>query len=240
MPTVTRAAQTQSSPRLARLLRVWLLVLIGVAVDLVALRVATYPAFFTMPGALGYLVPLLVALAIYAAAIVALPRLAGRAPAAATALRVGTVAGVIGGALDVANITLESVVTLPQPVVSVTTLAGMLGLFLAFGAAGFAGGRSAGFWLGVGAAVWSGMVAILIAITFGFLLANVALPRLAHDMASDPDYLRSGWTDVRAFAIANTDDAGFTHLLEGPIIAFVLGAAGSGLGRIGARRVGRP
>jgi hypothetical protein len=223
--------------RLAPTLRRWLLALIGADLALVALRAATYPAFFTMPGALGYLAPLLVALALYAAAITALPRLTGRAPAAASVLRVGTVAGVIGGALDVANITLESVVALPQAVVSVTTLAAMLGLFLAFGAAGFVGGRAAGaFWPGVGAAVWSAVVAILIAITFGFVLATLALPKLAHDMQNDPDYRRSGWTDTRAFAIANTFDAGYTHLLEGPIIALVLGAAGSGLAQIGARR----
>ena len=241
VPAVTRAVSAERSSRLARPLRVWLLVLLGVDLDLIALRAFTYPAFFAMPGAISYLIPLLAALAVYAAAVAALPLLAGRAPWAATALRAGTVAGLVGGALDLASITLESVLALPQPVVTVTTLVAMLGLFLAFGAAGFAGSRGAGaFWPGVGAAVWSAVVAILLAITFGFLLANVALPKLAHDEQGDPDYRRSGWTDPRAFAIANTFDAGFTHLLEGPIIAVVLGSAGSGLGQIGARRRAAP
>jgi hypothetical protein len=237
MQMEARAAEAHESSRLAPALRRWLLALIAVDLALVGLRAATYPAYFAMPGAVGYLVPLLVALAIYGAASTSLPHLAARSPGAATALRVGTVAGLIGGALDIANITLESVLALPQAVVSVTTLAAMLGLFLTFAVAGFVGGRRAGFWPGVAAALWSAVVAILIAITFGVLLANLALPKLARDEQGDPDYQRSGWTDARAFAIANTFDAGFTHLLEGPVIALVLGAAGSGLGQVGARRL---
>jgi hypothetical protein len=236
MRTDARAAEAHEANRLAPALQRWLLALIGADLALVALRTATYPAYFAMPGAVSDLIPLLMALAVYAAAIAAMPRLAMRSPGAATALRVGTIAGLVGGALDAANITLESVLALPQSVVTMTTLTAMLGLFLTFAVAGFVGGRRAGFWPGVAAAVWSAVVAILIAITFGFLLVNVALPKLARDEQGDPDYQRSGWTDTRAFAIANTFDAGFTHLLEGPIIALVLGAAGSGLGQIGARR----
>jgi hypothetical protein len=59
---------------------------------------------------------------------------------------------------------------------------------------------------------------------------------LAHGEISDPDYLRSGWTDVRAFAIANTFDAGFTHLVEAPVIAAVLGALGGGIALLTMRR----
>src|SRR5260370_36345984 len=135
------------------------------------------------------------------------------------------------------NVTLESLLSLPQAVGTVHIGIAMLGLFLSFGVAGFRGGRRGGsFGPGLGAAGWRGVVAILLAVTFGFVLINVALPKLAHDEIGDPDYARSGWTDVRAFAVANTFDAGFTHLVEAPIIAAVLGAAGSGLTRLGARR----
>jgi hypothetical protein len=237
MTTAARAPEAHRSPRQARSLPVWLLLLIGVDPGLIVLRVVTYPAYNATPGAVGYLIPLAVGLFVYVLVIGTLPWLAARMPSGATALRVGTVVGLVGGALELVNISLESVLALPQPVVKVTTLIAMLGLFLTFGVAGFVGGRVAGTFLpGVGAAIWSAVVAILLAITFGLLLANVALPRLARDMAGDPDYQRSGWTDPRAFAIANTFDAAFTHLLEGPIIAFVLGSAGSGLGQIGARR----
>jgi hypothetical protein len=237
MVTVARAEVAPRLSRLARSLRRWLLVLIGCDLGLVALRAATYPAFFSMPGALSYLIAPVGVLVIYAVVVVTLPFLAVRFPGAPTAVRVGTVAGLVGGALDIASNTLESLLTLPQPIVALATLVAMLGLFLAFGVAGFLGSRGAGsFLLGVGAAVWSAVVAIVIAVTFGFLLVNTALPKLAHDELGDPDYVRSGWTDVRAFAIANTFDAGVTHLVEAPIIATALGAVGSGLGRPRARR----
>src|SRR5260370_35820714 len=96
------------------------------------------------------------------------------------------------------NVTLESLLSLPQAVVTVTTGTAMLGLFLSFGVAGFLGGRRAGsFGLGLGAAGWSAVVAILLAVTFGFVLINVSLPKFAHDAIGDPDYARSSWAAVR-------------------------------------------
>jgi hypothetical protein len=235
--TLARAAGAHGSIRLARALRLWLLVLIGCDLGLLAVRVARYPAFSSMPGALSYLLEPVAALAVYAAVVFALPIFAARVAGAPVAVRVGAVAGLIGGIIEVASTALESLWTLPQQVVAVTTGAAMLGLFLLFGLAGFIGGRRIrSFWLGLVTAVWSAMCAILIVVTFGFLLVNTSLPQLARGEIGDPDYLRSGWTDIRAFAIANTFDAGFTHLVEAPVIAAVLGAAGSGIGRLAARR----
>jgi hypothetical protein len=153
---------------------------------------------------------------------------------------VGTIAGLIAGAVGVLSTALESLFTLPQRVVSVTTGVAMLSLFLLFGVAGFIGNRrTRSFWLGVGAGIWSAIVAILIVVTFGFLLLTTSLPQLAHDAIGDPNYPRSGWTDARAFAIANTFDNGFTHLVQAPEIAAALGVVGGGIeqiGRLKARR----
>src|SRR5258706_3547759 len=237
MATSAGAGMARASDRTVRTLRRWLLVVIGIDLGLFAVRAATYPAFFSMPGAASYLIAPVVALAAYAATVGVLPLLAARVPGASRALRVGTLVGLGGGAIDMVNVTLESLLSLPQAVVTVTTGIAMLSLFLSFGVAGFLGGRRAGsFGLGLGAPGWVPLVRILLAVTFGFVLINVALPKLAHDEIGDPDYARSGWPDVRAFAIANTFDAGFTHLVEAPIIATVLGAAGRGLARLGARR----
>lgn len=223
--------------RSVRQLQLWLLVAIGCDLGLLAVRTARYPAFFSMPGALGYLTEPAAALAVYAAIIFALPFLAVRFPDVPATLRVGAVAGLIGGTIEVASTAVESLWALPQSVVSVVTGAAMLSLFLLFGVAGWIGSRrTRSFWLGLGAAVWSAMIAILIVVTFGFLLVNLFLPQLAHGEVSDPDYLRSGWSDVRAFAIANTFDNGFSHLLEAPVIATVVGGIGSSIGHIGARR----
>ncbi|HEV7130013.1 MAG TPA: hypothetical protein VGN32_21470 [Ktedonobacterales bacterium] len=222
------------SNRLARGLRPWLLGLIGGDLLLLAVRVAHYPTFFSNSGALTYLVEPVAALVVYATVVGVLPSFTRRVAGAPAAVRVGTVIGLLGGAIELADITLESLWSLPQPVVTLTTGVGMLALFALFGVAGFLGGRrTRSFWLGPATAIWCSMIAILIAVTFGFLLVNLALPQLAHGATGDPDFRRSGWTDVRAFAIANTFDNGFTHLVEAPVIATVLGAAGSGLGRLG-------
>jgi hypothetical protein len=220
----------------AHRLRRWLLPLIAADLVLIALRATSYRAFFLMPGALGYLLEPVVALAVYAACVAALPFVAARVPDIPMALRVGAVVALVGGAIEIASTATESLWALPQDIVAATTGAAMLALFLSFAAAGFVGARHTGsFGLGVAAAVWSAMVAILLVVTFGFLLVNLALPQLARAEAGDPDYLRSGWTDVRAFAVANTYDAGFTHLVEAPVIAALLGAAGSGVGRLTRR-----
>ncbi|MGH2502738.1 MAG: hypothetical protein ACRDID_09520 [Ktedonobacterales bacterium] len=198
---------------------------------------ATYPAFFSMPGALGYLIEPLAPLIACAAVIAALPHIAARIPQASVALRVGFTVGLIGGSVEVVSTALESLFALPQQVVSLVTLTAMLSLFLLFAIAGYLGARRAGaFWPGLMSAVWSAMCAILIVITFGFLIALTSLPKLAHDMTGDPDFVRSGWIDTRAFAIANTFDAGFTHLVEAPVIAAALGVIGSGAGRLTRRR----
>jgi hypothetical protein len=62
-------------------------------------------------------------------------------------------------------------------------------------------------------------------IAFGFALAYLALPRLEHNIDGSPGYLQSGWQNVRAFAVANTLDAAFTHLMIAPIIATVTGTS---------------
>jgi hypothetical protein len=67
------------------------------------------------------------------------------------------------------------------------------------------------------------MLCVAILLAFGFALDFVALPRLEHNVDGSPEYLDSGSRDLHAFAIANSLDAGFTHLLAAPIIATVLG-----------------
>lgn len=236
MVMLVDAALAQASVQFARRLRLWLLLLIGADSGLAVVRALSYPAFFSMPGTLGYLVAPLVALALYAAIIGVVPRLVARMPAASTALRVGTAVGLLGATVEVISLLLESVWTLSQRVVSVTSGVAMLTLFLLFGiAGGIASGRTGSFRIGLGSALCSAAVAILVVVTVGFLLVTIALPTVAHNIVGDPDFVRSGWTDARAFAIANTYDSAVTHLVEAPVIAAVLGSVGSALGRAWVR-----
>jgi hypothetical protein len=243
MTSGSHTSQTQPTSRkgaTTRILRFVLLAAILLDLALIGLRALRYPLLFAMHGSLVYVLEPVVLLLVYAAVVVGLTAATARSPGWLTALRTGTLLGLIGGAIEVANITSESALDLPQRVVSITTLSFMLSLFLLWAVAGFLGARRTGsFGLGVLAAVCAAMVTILAAVTFGFLLVNIALPQLAHDEIHDPDFLRSQWSDVVAFAIANTFDAGFAHLLEGPIIAAILGALGSAVGRISQTRRAR-
>ena len=81
------------------------------------------------------------------------------------------------------------------------------------------------------AAVWSAMFTMLLAVTYGFALLAFAWPRLAAFEATDPDFLRSHWDDLHAFTIANTFSNGATHLVEAPLIAFVVGGLGASIGK---------
>jgi hypothetical protein len=206
--------------------------LAAVALDLALVlgRALSFPAFFAMPDSALYLLEPVALLLVYAGVAFWLRRIAG--PAWHLPLQLGTIVGVCAGALDVVNIVLESLVSLGRPASAISSLSLMFGLFFCWGVAGAWGTRRTGsLLLGMLTAVWSAMVSIVIAVTFGFLLPYAILPRLAHDMTADPDFLRSGWHDTFAFAIANTFDSGFSHLLEAPIIGAIVGALGGMLGK---------
>jgi hypothetical protein len=77
------------------------------------------------------------------------------------------------------------------------------------------------------AAVWSAMICVLLTVAYGWTLPLVALSRLQQELAGDPDFLRSRWTDLHAYVLANSLDSGFSHLLGALIISAALGAIGA-------------
>lgn len=102
--------------------------------------------------------------------------------------------------------------------------------------AGLVARRTGSLGHGILAAVCSAMLCVLTTITLGFLLLYTSLPHLEHDLLNDPAWLHSGWSDLRAFAIANTFFAAFTHLLVALLIGVVVGAIGGGLGMLRKER----
>ena len=207
-----------------------LLAAIALNLALVLGRAFSFPGFFSMPDSALYLLEPLALLLVYAGVALFLHKLAS--PAWHLPLHLGALVGVCLGALEVVNISLESLVNMNKPASTISSLALMLALFCGWGVAGFwCALRTGSMLLGMLVAVCCAMVSILTAVTFGFLLPYVALPRLAYDMTADPDFLRSGWHDTFAFTIANTFDSGFTHLLEAPLIGAIVGAFGGALGK---------
>jgi hypothetical protein len=69
------------------------------------------------------------------------------------------------------------------------------------------------------------------AVNFGFVLMFFEVPSLDY-VATWAEFKQSGWSDVHAFAIANSLEAGFTHLLAGLVLGCILGAIGGGVARI--------
>lgn len=220
-----------------------LLAVLGVDAALVAAGLIGYPAFLNQRGSVAYLVEPIALLAVYTVVVLAATR--SVSAARGRVLRAAALVGVVLGVLEIVNISVETFTGLSGGANLATTAPLILGPFLVWSVvAGWAARATGSLRLGLLAAAWCAMVTMMIGVTYGFVLALVTPGRLAQDLVNDPDYLRSGWTDVRAFVLANSFDNGFTHLLGGLIVASVVGLIGSIVGTRLARsrrpRLDRP
>jgi len=225
----------RSTHRPLRLLRLLLLGDVVFTLGIVAIQVALYPALLRQSGSVGYIAEPVVLLIVYAALILVFTwrdtttRLA--------TLRLATIFGLITGGMWLVNQTIETFVSLPGALNLLATAPLLLGAFLLWGVAGLLRTWQTGsLRSGLLAAVWSAMLCVLITITFGFLLLFVAFGRLQAGEATDPDFLRSRWSDLHAFVIANTFDAAFSHLLGALVVSLVVGFIGALVGLFFASR----
>jgi hypothetical protein len=185
-----------------------------------------------MPGALRFVVEPVIGLAGCGLFVVAAT--SGKSAKLPDALWPATAWGMAGGALLVVHMALE---TFGRRIGENgwITLAFMVITFLLWGGAGFVAARrtarTALGWLG---GCWSAVVSVLGAVTFGFVLMFFEVPPLDY-VATWEEFKQSGWTDVQAFAIANSLDSGFTHLLAGLVLGSIFGAMGGGLARLWPR-----
>jgi hypothetical protein len=220
------------SRALPRWLRPVLWGVIALSLGLIVLHILLYSPLLAMPDSWSFVIVPAVLLVVYAGIVLMLPTVA-RVTDGTDALRLGTRVGLLVAVIEALNISLESLVAMPQKVTAIVTGSLMLGTFTLWGVVGFlAAYRSRKIGLGVLAAVWCSMVTMLLAVTFGYALLVIAWPRLTTFLATDPDFLRSHWSDLRAFTIANTLSNGATHLLEAPVIASIVGGIGASLSRL--------
>jgi hypothetical protein len=200
------------------------LTLVAASALLAASAIARYPPFLRQPQ--SWLAPAELAgiLLIYAAAaLVLLPLCRGTR---ASICRYGFVFGLITGSAEILNLALET--WQPQLASGAFSIAFMLGVFSVWGiGAAFATRASKSIGVGIGGAITSAAVCMLIAVAAGFVVELLIVPPDVSGVAAWPEFKRSGWTDVRAFAIANTLDSGFTHLLIAPIVATIFGFVAS-------------
>jgi hypothetical protein len=191
-----------------------------------ALGVARYPAYFAQPNAFFYALEALASLMIYATIALLTTRQINAQTT--VALRAGLLFGLLAGCLWLVNLTLETFADLGGAASILATAPFLLGGFLLWGVAGaVAAWRAGSIGSGVLAAMWSAMICALLTIAYGWTLSLVAQARLQQELANDPDFLRSRWTDLHAFVLANSFDAGFSHLLGALLISVVVGVLGA-------------
>lgn len=212
----------------------WLLLPVAVSLAIIGLRTATYRAYFRQPGSWTYFAEAVGLLLLYAGIILWLtrrPRGGGW-----WSLQPGTAFGLVGGAVQCVHLCVERFATLRGAWNGGVTLTFMLGTFVLWGVVGFVSKRR-GMTLpmSIGRAAWSAMVTMTIAVCFGTALELYLAPIPESSMLAWPEFRRSGWTDLHAFAIANTLDSIVSHLMVAPLVGLVVGAIGGLLGMLRGR-----
>lgn len=211
--------------------------LFGVALNLclIVVRLSLYRPLLAMPGALRFIVEPVIGLV--GCGLFTLAATSGKSVKLQEALWTATTWGIIGGALLVVHMVLES---FGQHIGenSWITLAFMSITFLLWGVAGFVAARNtASAALGLLGGCWSAVVSVIVAVSFGFVLMFFDVPSLDY-VGTWAEFKQSGWSDVHAFAIANSLEAGFTHLLAGLVLGSIFGAIGGGMARVWPKHPG--
>jgi hypothetical protein len=206
-------------------LRRALLALIALDAAMIGGRVLSYRPLLAMPGVTGLLLEL--AILRTAHAVLVIRATEGGGPAWSAAVRTGTVFGLVAAAVESAHIAVENLVPLALRGESMSTGAFMLALCLTWATAGHRGARAAGSTAaGALTGAWSASVGMLATLAFAFSQLYWSLPALERRQVGSPDLIRSGWTDLRAFTIADIGEAGVKVLLVGPVAGAMLGGFG--------------
>jgi hypothetical protein len=202
-----------------------MLALIVANLAIIGVAVTQYPAFFLQPGArIDVREPIFVLVAYAFAAV-----LVGRtgSPGWDAAVRTATLFGILGGTAEAFNIAIEN--GIPAAIhIPALLIAFMFTIFASWGVAGFRTTRSLNSSrAGVLAAVLSASICMLIAVVAGFAIQFFAARPEPSYISTWDEFKRSGWTDARAFGLANTLESAFTHLVIAPVVALVAGGVAS-------------
>ena len=205
--------------------------LLGVFVGLILVAFATIGLHspLTMPGGTTCIFEAVVPLLVYGLIAFWTPALGlmHRGPT----IQIGTGVGILGGVLQIAHLALENFGHRIGENAAVT-LGFMLSGFVVWGVAGYWVTRaSRDIKAGVAAGCWSAMVSVLMAVTFGLVLITFSFPPTGY-VSTWNEFRQSGWTDARAFALANSFESVFSHLTAGPVAGAIFGFFGAAVARI--------
>lgn len=203
-------------------LRLILLFANAATAALIGVRVAQYPLYLSFSGASLLLWEAGGMLALYFALTFVLTRdLAADGRRLALVTRFGMAAACI----QVLHVIVERFVTFPGRWNGVATLCFMLATFVCWATVAFGVRRSGQtVWCSLRSAIWAAMITMGLAVCFGVLFELYIAPLPPEQMRFWPEFVRSGWNDLHAFAIANTVDSVMSHLLIAPVVALIVGA----------------
>jgi hypothetical protein len=207
-----------------------LLVLIATSIGMAIAAAERNPSFLAQPAARIFLLEPVLALVVYACAVIVI--VMRRGADWEVELRNAAVFGGLAGLVEVINIAIENGIpfAVKGPFVQ---LAAMLALFAIWGTAGAWTARQLGtFRSGVLTSILSAGVCMVIGVTAGFAIGLFIAPPEPAYVATWAEFKRSGWLDAGAFAIANTLDSGFSHMVIAPIVAMLVGSLGAWIGRL--------
>ena len=203
-----------------------LLAVVVIDIAMAVIGVARCPAFFSQNGARTFVLEPVLALLVYAGALFLLRKTCH------LFFRGAILFGVITGIIEVINVGLENGIPLALrgPFIPIGF---MLTIFTLWGIAAFRITRALkSARAGTIVAVSSAGICMLIAVTAGFIVQFFVSPPEPTLVSSWAEFKRSGWTDARAFAVANTLESAFTHLVIAPVIALFWGGLGSLLAQL--------
>jgi hypothetical protein len=204
--------------------------LIAVNLAMIFIAVARYRALFSQPRARFAVVGPVAVLIVYA--VVFLWIGSTRRLNCDKIMRSVALYGLLGGILDVLNIAAENGIPIALHIPALAIVV-MLTLFGSWTVLGFRTTRALGsIGAGVLAAVFSAGVCMLVGVAGGFATQFFIHPPEPAYVATWAEFKRSGWTDARAFGLANTLDSALTHLVIAPTVALVFGGGASLLAQL--------
>jgi len=203
---------------------------------LLGLRVWLYPEVLSAPhgggSALGSVVGLAIFVVVYTLVAVVLLRAGASSVERSAALRRATLLGAVVGGCALVAIAVDTLAGPESTLSLIVWPLVMLAALIGWGLASLLTTRAGGSWrLGVVVALWSGMVSALVAAAAEVASTLLALPQLAQNELSNPDYLYWGQSDIQSYAIASAFALGMMGLILAPIVASVVGGVGGWLGR---------
>ena len=223
MRSIKRISDAQISPRAIRrwhLLASAPVLCVVIVLTLMAVSVARHPSSIQDLGKRLLWLDIALLLAYGIAAIWVQYRGGTGLP---IAIRLGTIAGLLLGAVLVANHAIEMYVPARNFALVISPVLLTLALFGATGSA--AKEHTGSFRLAVAAGVWCGMVGTLLLLCVGFVLGLTLEARVERWLREA--FETSGMNDPGGFAVRNTLEAASEALIRMPAVALVLSLFGA-------------